>query len=51
VAARFLSSRDQITQSGKIVRRIIQSVSEGEEIGDLSSIENPEALDEIAEAR
>jgi hypothetical protein len=32
VAARFLSSRDQITQSGKIVRRIIQSVSEDEEI-------------------
>ena len=40
-----------ITQSGKIVRRIIQSVYEDEEIGDLSSIENPEALDEIAEAR
>ena len=30
MAARFLSSRDQITQSGKIVRRIIQSVSEDE---------------------
>ena len=40
-----------ITQSGKIVRRIIQSVYEDEEIGDLSSIENPEALDGIAEAR
>jgi len=40
-----------ITQSGKIVRRIIQSVYEDEEIGDLSSIENPDALDEIAEAR
>jgi acetyl-CoA synthetase len=38
-------------QSGKIVRRIIQFVSEDEEIGDLSSIVNPEALDEIAEAR
>jgi acetyl-CoA synthetase len=39
------------TQSGKIVRRLIQSVHEGEEMGDLSSIENPDALDGIAEAR
>ena len=39
------------TQSGKIVRRLIQSVHEGEEMGDLSSIENPGALDTIAEAR
>jgi acetyl-CoA synthetase len=39
------------TQSGKIVRRLIQSVYEGEEMGDLSSIENPDALDEIDEAR
>ena len=39
------------TQSGKIVRRIIQAVYEDENLGDLSSIENPDALDEIAEAR
>ena len=39
------------TQSGKIVRRLIQSVHEGEEMGDLSSIENPGALETIAEAR
>ena len=39
------------TQSGKIVRRLIQSVHEGEKLGDLSSIENPAALDEIEEAR
>ena len=39
------------TQSGKIVRRLIQSVYEGEQMGDLSSIENPDALDRIAEAR
>ena len=38
------------TQSGKIVRRLIQSVYEGEQLGDLSSIENPDALDEIEEA-
>jgi len=39
------------TQSGKIVRRLIQSVYEGQELGDLSSIENPDALDLIDEAR
>ncbi|MEF8777182.1 MAG: AMP-binding protein, partial [Haloarculaceae archaeon] len=39
------------TQSGKIVRRIIQSVHEGEELGDLSSIENPDAIDAIEDAR
>ncbi len=39
------------TQSGKIVRRLIQSVYEGETMGDLSSIENPGALDRIADAR
>ena len=39
------------TQSGKIVRRIIQSVYEGEQMGDLSSIENPDAIDEIDAAR
>jgi len=35
------------TQSGKIVRRLIQSVYEDEQLGDLSSIENPEALEKI----
>lgn len=39
------------TQSGKIVRRIIQSVYNGEDIGDLSSIENPDAIDKIDAAR
>jgi acetyl-CoA synthetase len=39
------------TQSGKIVRRIIQGVYEGEKLGDLSSIENPDAIDEIDDAR
>jgi acetyl-CoA synthetase len=38
------------TQSGKIVRRIIQGVYTGEELGDLSSIENPDAIDEIDDA-
>ncbi|WP_276271264.1 AMP-binding protein [Haloarcula litorea] len=37
------------TQSGKIVRRAIEATYRGEELGDLSSIENPEVLDDIAE--
>jgi acetyl-CoA synthetase len=39
------------TQSGKIVRRIIQGVYTDERLGDLSSIENPDAIDEIDDAR
>ena len=39
------------TQSGKIVRRIIHSVYEDKDIGDLSSIENPAALDKIEDAK
>ena len=38
------------TQSGKIVRRVIQSVYTGEQVGDLSSIDNPEAIEEIEQA-
>ncbi|SHH64070.1 AMP-binding protein [Halobaculum gomorrense] len=39
------------TQSGKIIRRAIASVHEGEDPGDLSSMENPEALEALKEAR
>lgn len=39
------------TQSGKIVRRLIQSVYEDEELGDLSSIENPDALEKIRDKK
>ncbi len=39
------------TQSGKIVRRVIQGVYTGEDPGDLSSLENPGAIDEIEDAR
>ncbi|MFC6724821.1 AMP-binding protein [Halobium palmae] len=38
------------TQSGKIIRRAIASIYRGEELGDMSSIENPGALEEIEEA-
>ncbi|MFB6253939.1 MAG: AMP-binding protein [Halobacteriaceae archaeon] len=37
------------TQSGKIIRRAIEKAYTGAEIGDLSSIDNPEALDKIRE--
>uniref|UniRef100_UPI0026370278 acyl-CoA synthetase n=1 Tax=Haloplanus sp. TaxID=1961696 RepID=UPI0026370278 len=39
------------TQSGKIIRRAIESVSRGEDLGDMSSIEDPDVLDEIESAR
>ncbi|MBX0293638.1 AMP-binding protein [Haloarcula nitratireducens] len=38
------------TQSGKILRRAIGSVYRGEDLGDMSSIENPDALDAVADA-
>ncbi|MFB6168693.1 MAG: AMP-binding protein [Haloferacaceae archaeon] len=38
------------TQSGKVVRRVIASVHAGDDLGDLSSIENPEAIDAVREA-
>jgi acetyl-CoA synthetase len=38
------------TRSAKIVRRAVRARALGKEAGDLSSLENPEALDEIAEA-
>jgi len=39
------------TQSGKIIRRAIETVYRGEELGDMSSIENPGALNGIENAR
>ncbi|QLG62354.1 AMP-binding protein [Halorarum salinum] len=39
------------TQSGKIIRRAISAVHEGEDPGDLSSMENPEALESLKDAR
>ena len=39
------------TQSGKVVRRLVRAVHEGDPVGDLSSIENPDALEELAAAR
>jgi acetyl-CoA synthetase len=39
------------TQSGKIIRRAIAGTYRGEELGDMSSIENPGALEELEDAR
>ena len=39
------------TQSGKVVRRAVQATYTGEDLGDVSSIENPEALERLADAR
>jgi acetyl-CoA synthetase len=38
------------TRSAKIVRRAVRAKALGTDPGDLSSLENPEALDEIARA-
>ncbi len=39
------------TQSGKIIRRAVEATYKGEDLGDLSSIENPSALEELEQAR
>ncbi len=39
------------TQSGKIIRRAIQATYTDEDLGDMSSIENPAALDGLENAR
>ncbi|USZ68963.1 AMP-binding protein [Halorussus salilacus] len=38
------------TQSGKIIRRAIEATYTGEDLGDMSSIENPEALEKLEAA-
>jgi acetyl-CoA synthetase len=39
------------TQSGKIIRRAVEATYTGEDLGDMSSIENPGALDDLEEPR
>ena len=38
------------TRSGKLLRRAIQAVCEGRDTGDLSTIEDPSALQQLQEA-
>jgi len=45
----FVSSLPK-TRSAKVVRRAVRAQVLGDDPGDLSSLENPEALDEIAQA-
>lgn len=39
------------TRSGKIMRRIIRAKALGKEVGDISTLANPEAVEEIAKAK
>ncbi len=39
------------TRSGKIMRRVIRSKALGKEVGDTSTLANPEAVDEITKAK
>ncbi|MFX1299766.1 MAG: acetate--CoA ligase [Promethearchaeota archaeon] len=47
---RFVSALPK-TRSGKIVRRLIKRVYLGQAVGDLSSVENPEAFDSIRDSK
>lgn len=38
------------TRSGKVLRRSIRALAEGEDVGDISTIEDPTAIDEIKKA-
>ena len=39
------------TRSGKVMRRVVRAAWMGEDFGDVSSLENPEAAEAIREAR
>jgi acetyl-CoA synthetase len=39
------------TRSGKIMRRVIRSKAIGKDVGDISTLANPEAVEEIAKAQ
>ena len=39
------------TRSGKIMRRVIRSKALGKDVGDISTLANPEAVEEIAKAK
>ena len=38
------------TRSGKVMRKIIKSISEGNDIGDISTIEDSASVDEVRKA-
>ncbi|MFP9192259.1 AMP-binding enzyme, partial [Natrialbaceae archaeon A-CW1-1] len=37
------------TRSGKIMRRLLEDIASGEELGDTSTLRNPEIVEEIAD--
>ena len=39
------------TRSGKIMRRVIRAKALGQEVGDTSTLANPESVDEIGKRR
>ena len=39
------------TRSGKIMRRVIRAKALGQEVGDTSTLANPESVDEIEKGR
>lgn len=39
------------TRSGKIMRRVVRAKALGQEVGDISTLSNPEAVEEIGKAR
>ena len=49
-AVRFVSELPK-TRNAKVLRRAVRAAALGEQQGDLSNLENPSALDEIAAAR
>jgi acetyl-CoA synthetase len=49
-AVRFVSELPK-TRNAKVLRRAVRAAALGEQQGDLSNLENPSALDEVANAR
>ena len=39
------------TRSGKIMRRVIRAKALGKQVGDISTLANPEAVDELSKAK
>ncbi|NOZ82860.1 MAG: acetyl-CoA synthetase, partial [Euryarchaeota archaeon] len=46
----YFVSRLPKTRSGKIMRRVMRAIEQGAEIGDLSTLEDVSAVDEVRRA-
>jgi acetyl-CoA synthetase len=49
-AVKFVSELPK-TRNAKVLRRAVRAIALGKDPGDMSSLENPSALDEVARAR